>query len=213
MSRVPVLLRLALGGVCALSLAGCISLLPKTKPATLYRFGSPPPGAEAPPTQETAEVGVVRAGGLFQRESGGDRLLTVTGGRVAYVADVRWATAAQVLFDQALLAAFDNDPGPIRLMSRGEPGTAKFVLRVDVRNFEARYDRGAEAAPEVLVRLRAVMVRTDRSQSVEHILESRVRAGDNRVGPIVDAYDRAVADVLGRLVTWTNTQAAAAPAA
>ncbi len=44
------LLRLAVFGACALALTGCsISLLPKGKPAQLYRFGIPAAAAPATP--------------------------------------------------------------------------------------------------------------------------------------------------------------------
>ena len=39
------------------------------------------------------------------------------------------------------------------------------------------------------------------------MFEARKPAGDNRVGAIVPAYDAAVREVLGKLVTWTNDQA------
>ena len=39
MMRSPVLLRLAVASTAAIMLSGCITLLPKTKPVDLYRFG------------------------------------------------------------------------------------------------------------------------------------------------------------------------------
>ena len=45
------------------------------------------------------------------------------------------------------MTAFDADPGPVRLISRGEPAAADYVLRLDVRNFEVQYDHGPKAAP------------------------------------------------------------------
>jgi cholesterol transport system auxiliary component len=153
-------------------------------------------------------VGVFRANGTFQRESAGDRLLAVTGEQAAYVAGTRWVAPASVLFEQAVVAAFDADPGRARLISRGETASADYVLRVDVRNFETHYDRGPKAAPTVLVRMRTAMTRDDGGALVaEQIFESRVRAADNRVSAIVAAYDEAVAEVLDDLVTWTNAQA------
>ncbi|RAK63096.1 ABC-type transport auxiliary lipoprotein family protein [Phenylobacterium kunshanense] len=190
----------------ALALSGCISLLPKTKPAHLYRFGHPPTAEAAEATQGT--VGVFRTNATFQREAAGDRLLTITGGKVAYIAETRWVAPAAVLWDQAVLAAFDADPGPVRLISRGEAAAADYVLRLDVRNFEAVYDRGPKAAPTVVVRVRAAMTRgTDRGQVAEKIFEARVTAGSNRVGAIVPAYDKAVADTLAQIVAWTTEQA------
>ncbi|MFN3583048.1 ABC-type transport auxiliary lipoprotein family protein [Phenylobacterium sp.] len=204
MTRVSVLLRPGLVVACALAVSGCISLLPKSKPAHLYRFGDTAQAQASAPA--AGSVGVVRNAGAFQRESAGDRLLTITGGKAAYVAETRWVAPAAVLWDQALAAAFDADPGPVRLVSRGEPAAADYVLRVDVRNFETRYEAGPKAAPTVLVRARAVMIRAERREVSEQIFEARVPASGNRVAAIVRAYDKATADVLGQIVAWTNGQ-------
>ncbi len=205
MMRSPAVFRLAVIGAAALCLSACVSLLPKAKPSDLYRFGQP---AGAQNTATAGTVGVFKAGGLFQRESAGDRLLTVSAGKVAYVAETRWVAPAAVLWDAAVMAAFDADPGPVRLMSRGEVGSAPYILRLDVRNFETRYEAGPEAPPTVVLRVRAAMSGgNDRSQVQEKIFETQVKAAENRVGAIVPAYDKAVADVLAEIVTWTNEQA------
>jgi cholesterol transport system auxiliary component len=95
----------------------------------------------------------------------------------------------------------------VRLISRGEPATAAYILRLDVRNFEARYDHGPKAAPTVLVRVRAAMTRGTDKQVAEKIFEASVPASDNRVSAIVPAYDKAVAQVLKQIVAWTDEQA------
>ena len=207
MKRSPVLPRLIAVGAVALMAAGCITLLPKTKPVELYRFGQPVAAGTVTATPGT--VGVFRSTGSFQQESAGDRLLTLTAGQVAYVAETRWVAPAAVLWDAAVLAAFDADPGRARIISRGEPGTAPYVLRLDVRNFEAHYDNGSKAAPTVVVRVRAAMTGgSDRRQIGERIFEARVPAAENRISSILPAYDRAVAAVLQDIVAWTNEQAA-----
>ncbi|MEW5686173.1 MAG: ABC-type transport auxiliary lipoprotein family protein [Pseudomonadota bacterium] len=201
--RTSSLLRLAGTAAVALALSGCVSLLPKTKPAHLYRFGQPL-AAEAM-TAPQGTVGVFRAASVFQRESAGDRLLTLTNGKAAYVADTRWVAPAAVLWDEAVLAAFDADHGPVRVISRGEPASADYALRLDVRNFEAVYERGAKAPPTVVVRVRAAITGgKDRSLISDRIFEKRVTAADNRVGAIVPAYDKAVAEVLAEVVEWTT---------
>lgn len=206
MTRFPAPLRLAAVAAAALALSGCISLLPKTKPSHLYRFGQPA-GSQAT-TAAPGQIGVFRTNATFQREAAGDGILTITDGRAAYISETRWVAPAAVLWDEAVLAAFDADPGPVRLISRGEPATAAYVLRLDVRNFEARYDHGAKAAPTVVVRVRAAMTRgTDRSTVAERIFEKQVTASDNRVGAIVPAYDKAVAEVLKEIVAWTSETA------
>ena len=206
MMRMSTLPRLALVGAAALALSACVSLLPKTKPAHMYRFGQPI-SAEAL-SSPVGQIGVLRTGSAFQRESAGDRLLTITNGKAAYVAETRWIAPAAVLWDEAVTAAFDADPGHVRLVSRGEPAQAAYILRLDVRNFEAHYERGAKAAPTVIVRVRAAVTSgKDRGMVGEKLFEKRVTAADNRVTAIVPAYDRAVTEVLAEVVAWTNEQA------
>lgn len=206
LNRKRPLLRVVAVAAAALSLSACVSLLPKSKPAHLYRFGQPLAASalEAP----TGQIGVLRAQAIFQRESAGDRLLTMTDGKAAYIAETRWVAPAAVLWDEAVISAFDADGGPVRIILRGEPASAAYILRLDVRNFETRYDQGPKAAPEVVVRVRALMVASAGGATVsEKMFEKRVRAADNRVTAIVPAYDRAVADVLAEVVAWTNAQA------
>ena len=197
------LLRLAAIGACALALSGCISLLPKSKPAQLYRFGAAP--AAAPTAARPNAVAVFRTNGSFQGESADDRILTVTGGRAAYIAQSRWVAPAEILFNEAVANAFDASP--VRLIARGQQGKFAYALRTDVRSFEVRYDQGANAAPTIVVRLHAAVTRSDQSSVGEEDFEARVPAADNRVGEIVAAYNKAVADVVGKLVTWTETAA------
>jgi cholesterol transport system auxiliary component len=197
------LVRLAVIGACALALSGCISLLPKGKTAQLYRFGAAPTAASAPARPNG--VAVLRANGSFQGEAADDRILTVTGGKAAYIAQSRWVAPAEILFNEAVANAFDGST--IRLIARGQQGRIAYALRTDVRSFEVRYDQGANAAPVIVVRLHAALTRTDQSNVGEQDFEARVPAADNRVGEIVAAYNKAVADVIGKLVTWTETVA------
>ncbi|WP_374470226.1 ABC-type transport auxiliary lipoprotein family protein [Phenylobacterium sp.] len=201
------LLRLTVAAIAALALGGCISLFPKSDPAQLYRFGQTPVSttATAPPA---GSVAVFRAGSVFQSEASGDRLLAITGDEASYIADSRWVAPASVLWDQAVLTAFDAAPGRVRLVSRGELARADYVLRLDVRSFETRYENGPDAAPTVLVRVRAALTRPrDRAFAREQIFEARVPAAGNRVSAIVGGYDRATADVLGQLARWLEAEA------
>lgn len=194
----------------AVSLSACISLFPDTEPSQLYRFDGPTAASAAPALAPSARFGIVRATGSFVQSSAGDRLLTVNGDEVAYIASSRWVSPASTLFNEALTRAFDNNAGAARLMSRGEIGRADYSMRVDVTRFEAVYDRGTKAAPQIAVTLRVALVRADRTLAGSTIIEANVRAGDNRVSSIVSAFDQAVSQALAELVTWTN-QTGAAP--
>jgi cholesterol transport system auxiliary component len=164
----------------ALVTSGCVTLLPKAKPVDLYRFGQP--ASAQVKIVQTGTVGVVRATGGFQREAAGDRLVAITSEKVALIAEARWVTPAVTLWDAAVLAAFDADNGRVRLIARGEPGRAAYVLRLDVRNFEALYERGPKAAPTVLVRVRAALTsNTDRGLIDARIFEARITPSDNKL--------------------------------
>ncbi|HEX3364671.1 ABC-type transport auxiliary lipoprotein family protein [Phenylobacterium sp.] len=195
------ILALAVVGVCALALSGCISLLPKSKVSQMYRFGPTPAAA---PAAQTGNVAVFRTNGDFQEEAADDRILTVSGGKAAYVAEARWVAPAQVLFDQAVANAFDASP--VRLIARGQQGRAAYALRLDVRTFEASYDAGKDA-PTIVVHIHAALTKADQSGVGEQDFEARVPASDNRVGAIVAAFDAASKDVIGKLVAWTETKA------
>jgi cholesterol transport system auxiliary component len=187
----------------AASLSACISVFPKTKAASLYRFGEAEVSvAKGPPG---AMFGVLKTPSAFTRAAAGDRILTSTNGEVAYIAGARWVSPAFVLFEEATARAFENDPGRARLIGRGEVAKADMMLRLEVRTFEADYVDGPKAAPEVVVRVRAVLNRSqDRALVGDQVFEAKVKAADNRVGAIVPAFDQATAKVLGDIVAWTN---------
>ena len=78
-------------------------------------------------------------------------------------------------------------------------------MNLDVENFEARYDQGPKAPPLVMVKVHAVLIRTeDRSVVSEQTFTTTVRASDNRIGPIVEAFDGAVGKTLADIVAWTG---------
>jgi len=190
------------------ALSGCISVFPKSKPAQLYQFGqTAPPPAEAAPGQAGFAVATAFTG--FDRAAATDRILTVNGGEVAYIKDARWAANAVALFDQALQRAFDADPGPARLVSRGEMGRRDYLLKLDVRRFEAEYRNGADSPPTVVVEVHASLDRmSDRVNAAEHLFRAEVGAGDNRVGPIAGAFDKATSQVVGQIVNWVDAKGA-----
>lgn len=202
----PMMRNLARGlavATLAVALSGCISVFPKTKPATMYRFGDADVSVTKAPAG--AMFGVQKAPSAFTRAAAGDRILTVTNGEVAYIADARWVSPAFILFEEAVARAFENDPGRARLIGRGEVAKADLVLRLEVRTFEADYVNGPKSAPEVVVRVRGVLNRnSDRTLVGDQTFEAKVKAADNRVSAIVPAFDQANAKVLTDVVAWVN---------
>jgi cholesterol transport system auxiliary component len=203
-------LSLAAAGAALVLLCGCVSLFPKEAPAQLYRFGlvaapaSPSPGA--PASSRFAVQALIID---FNRAAAGDLILTVTGNEAAYIRGARWVSGASTLFEQALASAFDADQGAARLMARGEAVRPDAFLKLDVRVFEARYLQGPGGPPTIVVQVYAALSQpADRALMGERIFTASVPAGDNRVGAIAQAFDQAVAQVLGQLVKWVDAKGA-----
>ena len=199
----------ALAAVLALSmgLSGCISLFPKDKPAGLYRFGHATTSAASSPTAPASNktFGVFKTATVFTRAAMGDRMLTMTNGEAAYIAGARWVSPAVVLFDEGVARAFEGANSHARLVTRGETTKASMALRLEVRSFEIDYVDGPKAAPEVLIEIRAVTTRNSAPNLVgDQVFQARVKATDNRVGAIVQAYDAANDKVLSDIVQWVN---------
>ena len=189
--------------LAAVSLTGCISVLPKAPPAQLYSFGESMPAATAAPAQPRFAVEALPIN--FDRPAAGDRILTMTGNEAAYIKGARWDVGAQYLFESALTNAFAADGGAARLVARGEQVRPDYFLKLDVRTFEARYTQGQGAAPTVMVTVNATLSRNgDRAIAADHLFTASVPASDNRVGAITSAYDQAVTRTLGELARWVD---------
>jgi cholesterol transport system auxiliary component len=187
-------------------LAGCISLFPKGDPVQLYRFGATPSQLQEMASAEPG-FGVLLAATGFDHAAAGDRILTVTGTQAAYIKDARWVTTSVGLFDSALQRAFDAYPGTARLVDRAEIASIDYVLTLDVRTFEARYDGVEAGTPTIVVNVHAALHRTrDRSVVGDRSFQAAVVARDNRVSAIVEAFDQAVARVQGELVAWVDAR-------
>jgi cholesterol transport system auxiliary component len=190
-----------------LALGGCISLLPNAKPVQLYRFDAPAAAAAAPAAAPA--VSVVKDGVSFPSGVGGDRILTVSGDEAAFIADARWVEPASLMFNEAVTAAFDA-PGSPRLTAPGAASGALVTLKLEVRRFQADYDKGSGAAPTVEVQVHALLIRNaDRSYLAESQINVTEPADDNRVGAIVRAFNVAVGKATGQIRDWTAMQAPA----
>lgn len=185
----------------ALTLSGCVSLLPKAEPAQLYRFEGQ---VSAPAASAAPAFTVLKAPTSFARAAAGDGILTVTNGQAAYVSGARWVSPASVLFDEQVMRAFQDAGGPARLIGRGEIARSDSYLKLDVRTFETRYDQGMNAPPRVVVEINVTLTRNDQTLVGSTTIVGEARAADNRVGPIVQAYDAALGEALGKLVQWVN---------
>jgi cholesterol transport system auxiliary component len=133
--------------------------------------------------------------------------LTVSGQEAAFIADARWLQPAAVMFEEALVAAFDQ-PGSPRLVGPGENLAAGVTLRLEVRRFQTDYDKGQAGPPTVEITVHALLIRNaDRSAAADTLIQTRQTASDNRVAAIVVAYDSAVSQSVAAVRDWATANA------
>ncbi|MDI7774862.1 ABC-type transport auxiliary lipoprotein family protein [Asticcacaulis sp. EMRT-3] len=210
---------IAVGGA-ALSLSGCVNLLPKVKPVQLYRFGyqpdlpdkSGPSGkgdqAQAPDTSSvTMPVGMILGGMTFPPASAGDQVLTVEGNEVAYVGQARWAATAESMFKAAVGDGFARSGGTVALEPRG-PSDANYRLDLTVRRFEADYSHNR---PTVSIGVDARIIRlSDRSVVGQRYVSAEVPLRHNDMSLIADGFNQATTRVVAGLIAFSQEALAGA---
>jgi cholesterol transport system auxiliary component len=193
-----------------LFLGGCGGLLGGGGKADLYRFGNAPakaPVAQAQPPM--SRIVVAYSGAVFEPAIRDDRILTVTGAQASYIAKTRWVAPASDLFDTAEIGAIEARAPGIMLVRSGDLARAAFLLFVDVRRFEASYANGAGTPPEIVIEAQVRLVRrSDRAMVGDWPVAHREPAGENRVGPIVAAFDRATASVTAEIADRAGQEVA-----
>ncbi|MCR6661348.1 MAG: ABC-type transport auxiliary lipoprotein family protein [Asticcacaulis sp.] len=193
----------------AIALTGCVTLLPKTKPAQLYRFGYTPEmveqKAEAAGTAGRAvgmaPTGIVFGTVTFPQDSAGDRIVTVEGSEVAYVAEARWTSAASGLFKDAISTGFARGGQTVTLEPRG-PTAANFRLDISVRKFETDYKRNR---PTVSVALDARLIRlSDRMVVGQKFISADIPVRKSDMSLMADGYNQATTQVVTSLIDFSE---------
>jgi cholesterol transport system auxiliary component len=200
------LLAAAAGASLALGLGGCVSLLPKSAPAQLYRFGADV-SAPAAAVPSGAKVGVVLGQIGFPRASTSDGILAATGDQTAYIAGARWVAPARILFQEAVERAFEAKAVKTQLVNVGEAGPAGAILSIEVSTFEARY-AAPGARPVANVAFSARMTASDGRFLGERRFAAAEPTGANSASAIVNAFNRATDGAMTELVGWADTMSA-----
>lgn len=185
-------------------LGGC-ALLATPDPVQLYRFGGGAEAVNGPVLSAPVQVALRRI--EFPAASRGDRMLGITGTEAAYIAGARWVSPAEDLYAQSLQETFLTQATRVRLIGSRELTPASRSLDIDVRTFEARYER-AGVAPLVVISVTTRMLRLpERTVVSERTFTVSQPASENRVSSIVSAFDIAARDMNTQIVDWTETAA------
>ncbi len=185
-------------------LAGCASLFVAT-PGRLYRLSAD--GAyPATLPRVTAQLLV----DLPQAPAGIDTTriaLTRAPLSLDYYADSEWTDRVPALLQTALLASFENSKA-ITAIDRESIGLrADFILKTEIRHFEALSD--GSAPPNVWVAMTARLVAMPQRKIIAQAsFERRVPAAANEVPAVVAAFNAAADAVIKDIVVWTVTNPA-----
>jgi cholesterol transport system auxiliary component len=196
--------------LCLLTI-GCGGLLGGGGRADLYRFGvtQEAPAREASVTSPgTARPTLVAFRGATFPSSIDNRILTVSGTSIRYLANSRWAAAAPELFDEALVRGLRRNAAVLRLVQPEQLEVPDFLLLVDVQHFEAQYVGDKKSPPEITIDAHVRLLRrSDRTTIGEWTVTKVEPAHANRVTSIVAAFDQAansvirqIADLVGNAV-------------
>jgi cholesterol transport system auxiliary component len=185
----------------ALALAGCAGLFVATPPGKLYRLAAArnfPAGLPHVDAQLLIDVPQAAAGIDTNRISLSRSPLSLD-----YFADSEWTDRVPDLIQNLLLASFENSGAIIAIDSNAGGLSADFILRTEIRHFEAVYDNGSgppRVWVEMIARLAAVRGRAIIAASR---FEQRMPAAANDVPAIVGAFNTATDAVLRAVVVWT----------
>jgi cholesterol transport system auxiliary component len=190
----------------SLFLSGCISFLPETVPATVYRLSTPEPSGEV--REEAVIIGVQRP--LTPRALSNDMIaMSQERGQLVFIQGAEWITPVPRLVQDLIVESMDAFE-PTLIASRPEDGVrSEFELATELRSFEANYLRGPDQPPTVIVRLRARLIRSsDRRLVAVDAIGAQSVASSNTIGDIVAAFDAASQEAMASVAQWTAEQVA-----
>ncbi|MGQ0664550.1 MAG: ABC-type transport auxiliary lipoprotein family protein [Pseudomonadota bacterium] len=129
-----------------------------------------------------------------------------------YYARSNWTDLAPLLVQTLLIESFENTG---KILAVGRESTAlraDYVLKTELREFQAEYDGGD--APLIRVRLNGKLVQMPtRTIIANHTAERTVRSEKGDMAGIVQAFDDALGKVMKQLVEWALLVPGERPAA
>ena len=196
--------RVSLGLLMA-GLAGCSGFKSNVVETQVYLLqpsvaAAEATGAASAPSGSLSVQMPVAAPGL---ES--DRIvLTREGGRIDYYAAASWADRLPQVLQRVTIDALRARGDFVAVQPDATTFNTDFTMQMEVRRFAAEYT--AAGAPTVHVVLDCTLGRrSDRGILTSFTAEASVPAGDNRLGAVIDAFDRATGMALQQIVEQAHT--------
>lgn len=186
-------------GASALTLAGCGSILgPSSPPPQIYLLQPQFGPVDAPTVKWQLAVGMPSSDDSLDRQ----RIALHRGLTMDYYADAQWTDEAPKVIQTLFVEAFEKS-GHIGAVGRDSDGIhAEYLLQMELRDFEARYDNG-DAAPEIAVDIVAHFLKLPGREALSTLEASKtVRASANSIPAVVEAFNEATGQVVEQIVAW-----------
>lgn len=200
------LAKLSLIALSTISVSACVSILPEAEPVAVYRLSSPEP-RQVPDGIEPVIVQVQRP--LAPAGLSGDEIaIEVQEQHLAYMEGARWIAPAPVILQNLVIDTFHAGADGVEPVRPSDAIRGRFELRMDLREFEAAYDRGSDTAPLIRVRIAARLIESDgRELAASEVFSADVRASANRASAIIEAFNTASSQVAVDLARWASEAA------
>ena len=119
-----------------------------------------------------------------------------------YYTKTAWTDRAPLMVQTRIVDSFENSHKIVAVARESIGIKANYVLQTDLRNFEAMYFYGG--TPIAHVRIVAKLVQMPERQIIGvATFERCVRARQDKVTKVVEAFDQALGSVMRRMVAWT----------
>lgn len=186
---------------CALAPAGCVSLFSTNGAAPhLYTLT---PARDFPPATPRVSWQLLVDVPISPAALDTERIALSRGPTtIDYFAGAAWTDRAPLLVQSLLVQSFENS-GRITAIARESLALrADYILRSELRHFEAAYTDAAAPSAHMQVSVQLVKM-PDRAIIAQRVFEATAPATENQVPPIVDAFDAAFRQAMRQIVDWT----------
>jgi ABC-type uncharacterized transport system auxiliary subunit len=183
----------------AVSLSGCTGSLFQTKaaPPTLYLLSAE--GAAAAAADINGDLAILKPRVRAGLDT--DRIAALyPDHRLDYYADARWSGPLDAVVQDLIVQVFHSRAGMRNVSGDVSAFSSAYWLEIEVTDFQAEY--GASGAPMVHVHLIArIGDSADRRIIDRFEADAQVPSAENRMRPIVAAYNTAAESALAQIAT------------
>lgn len=193
-------LRWAVVAVAGLSLAGCQLIQAAEEPTNLYQVS--PKSTFEPNMPSVRWQLAVEVPAAAANLNTGRIALAMSPTSFDYYAKTAWTDRAPLMVQTRIVDSFENSRKILAVARESIGLMPNYVLKPDLRNFEAMYFYGKPPIAHVRIVVKLVQM-PDRQIIGEATFERCVRARADKIPKVVQAFDQALGSVIKRLVGWT----------